>query len=103
MTKIFYDLSQAFTLPFVPEHSPLRITDIIGLIIICGGLGCYRFAADAVAAYYARKEDNGSVKEPLLHLLQDADNVIHSTADPSSEAESLESGPGRVYKEDQGL
>jgi len=75
----------AFTLPFVPENSPLRITDILGLIIICGGLGCYRFAADAIAAYRARQEDNGSVKEPLLHILQEADNVISSTEDPASD------------------
>ncbi len=34
-----------FTLPFVPEHSVLRATDIVGLVLICGGLGTYRFAA----------------------------------------------------------
>eukprot|EP01038_Epipyxis_sp_PR26KG_P015628 gene15628-21124_t len=47
----------AFTLPFVPENSPLRITDIIGLIVICGGLGCYRFAAAFVAKYIYKKVD----------------------------------------------
>lgn len=34
----------AFTLDFVPQHKPLSPYDIIGLVIICSGLGCYRFA-----------------------------------------------------------
>lgn len=42
----------AFTLPFVPENGPLRSTDIIGLIIICFGLGCYRFADGLIKKYY---------------------------------------------------
>lgn len=57
----------AFTLPFVPEHQGLRVTDIIGLIVICGGLVVYRFAADLIKKYYAGKED-GSYKEPLLDI-----------------------------------
>lgn len=42
----------AFTLPFMPEHEPLRATDIIGLVLICFGLGCYRFAAGLYHEYY---------------------------------------------------
>ena len=46
----------AFTLPFVPGHSPLQVTDIIGLIVICAGLGCYRFAAKLVESYFNRND-----------------------------------------------
>jgi hypothetical protein len=42
----------AFTLPFVPQHSSLKVTDIIGLIVICLGLGCYRFAAKIAEKYF---------------------------------------------------
>jgi drug/metabolite transporter (DMT)-like permease len=42
----------AFTLPFVPEHQALEPTDIIGLVLICLGLGCYRFAAGLYEEYY---------------------------------------------------
>lgn len=38
----------AFTLPFMPQHSVLKATDIIGLVVICSGLGCYRFAQDFI-------------------------------------------------------
>lgn len=41
----------AFTLPFVPSHQPLRVTDIAGLIIICSGLGLYRFAGEIFAKF----------------------------------------------------
>jgi hypothetical protein len=44
----------AFTLPFVPQSQSLRPTDIVGLVVICFGLGCYRFAAKIVAAYRNR-------------------------------------------------
>lgn len=40
-----------FTLPFVPQHQPLRITDIFGLVIICFGLFLYRFANDLYNKY----------------------------------------------------
>jgi hypothetical protein len=55
----------AFTLPFVPEHQGLRVTDIVGLVVICGGLVVYRFAADFVKRYQDKDE---SAKEPLLDL-----------------------------------
>lgn len=48
----------AFTLPFVPEHTGLKFTDIIGLIMICGGLGIYRFAADLIEKYYGNGQNN---------------------------------------------
>jgi hypothetical protein len=54
----------AFTLPFMPEHTDLKPTDIIGLIVIVGGLVCYRFAADLYAKYYGEKAADS--KRPLL-------------------------------------
>ena len=41
----------AFTLPFVPGNAPLKATDVIGLIVICGGLVCYRFGTQLVKTY----------------------------------------------------
>ena len=32
----------AFTLDFMPQRQTLESTDIIGLVVICTGLGCYR-------------------------------------------------------------
>lgn len=60
----------AFTLPFVPENSPLKVTDIIGLIIICAGLGCYRFAAKLYEQYFG---DKVTVEKPY-GVLENADN-----------------------------
>lgn len=56
----------AFTLPFVPEHQGLRVTDIIGLVVICGGLVVYRFAADLIKKYVEKEDD--SHKQPLLDI-----------------------------------
>tara|TARA_B110000090_G_scaffold201400_1_gene243424 strand:- start:169 stop:945 length:777 start_codon:yes stop_codon:yes gene_type:complete len=42
----------AFTLPFVPGHAPLQITDILGLVIICTGLGAYRFMDTYLKSYH---------------------------------------------------
>jgi hypothetical protein len=71
----------AFTLPFVPEHQGLRVTDIIGLVVICGGLLVYRFAADAMKKWREGRERYQSLsdKEPLLDLVNDADRVISQT------------------------
>jgi hypothetical protein len=60
----------AFTLPFVPENSPLKATDIIGLVVICFGLGCYRFAAKLYEQYFGTKT---TVDKPYT-TLEDADN-----------------------------
>ena len=63
----------AFTLPFMPEHTTLRPTDIIGLIIIVGGLVCYRFAADLWAKYHPA-EEGVDTKRPLLDaVVEDGD------------------------------
>lgn len=45
----------AFTLPFMPERSTLKPTDIIGLVIICVGLACYRFAGELYRQYQDRR------------------------------------------------
>lgn len=49
----------AFTLPFVPGHTALRVTDIIGLVVIVGGLVCFRFAQE-LAVKYGCEEDKRS-------------------------------------------
>jgi len=41
----------AFALPFVPNSKPLKLTDIIGLVLICFGLFLYRFYEKAVKRY----------------------------------------------------
>ncbi|KAG5179711.1 hypothetical protein JKP88DRAFT_183161 [Tribonema minus] len=67
----------AFALPFIPGHTPLQSTDIIGLFAIMGGLVLYRFGASlcprlARAAAPATKGDsNDAAKErrrPLLDI-----------------------------------
>jgi hypothetical protein len=49
-----------FTLPFVPQHGPLRSTDIIGLVVICFGLGCYRFANSIAEQFFASRVNNNN-------------------------------------------
>lgn len=81
----------AFTLDFIPEHAPLKATDIIGLVVISFGLFCYRFAKDMWERYRDGRERESSSgmsdgsKRPLLDLLIDAESIIEST----SEADSL--------------
>ena len=76
-------LPQAFTLPFVPEHQGLRSTDIIGLVVICAGLGVYRFLADYMKSREEARErvNSASAKEPLLNLVNDVDRVISVTGE----------------------
>jgi hypothetical protein len=50
-----------FTLPFVPQNGPLRPTDIIGLVVICFGLGCYRFANDFIKKYWNKETQYGEL------------------------------------------
>lgn len=79
----------AFTLDFIPEHAPLQITDIIGLIVICMGLCIYRFAQDMWLKYQndndgeSRTVSDGT-KKPLLDLLLDAEDIIDSTTEGNS-------------------
>lgn len=46
----------AFTLPFIPQRSVLHDTDIAGLVVICFGLACYRFAGSIVFPAWKRSE-----------------------------------------------
>lgn len=66
----------AFTLPFVPQNQPLRPTDIVGLIVICAGLACYRFAADIIKTYFMEKSIPQNPYERLSRdrLLEGQDN-----------------------------
>ena len=75
----------AFTLPFVPENAPLRVTDIIGLVVIVSGLGIYRFLADYLKSREEQQErtESDAAKEPLLNLLSDVGNIIVETQEES--------------------
>ena len=64
-----------FTLPFVPEHASLQVTDIIGLILICTGLGFYRFAADLVESYYG-EGDGGAYSTLSAEDLRDSKTIL---------------------------
>lgn len=80
----------AFTLPFVPGNAPLRITDILGLVIICLGLATYRFASDLYRKYVEgdtdtsnlQYDEDGNAKslttQQLLLHAQEQDHEIHS-------------------------
>lgn len=59
-----------FTLPFVPEHSALAVTDIVGLVVIMGGLICYRFANDIYIKWKQEREDKAVLD------LKHEDNLI---------------------------
>lgn len=68
----------AFTLPFVPGHAALQVTDIIGLVIICFGLGCYRFANGFYESYFKTKPEqsvqfDSDSKSGLLQHVSDLD------------------------------
>jgi drug/metabolite transporter (DMT)-like permease len=77
----------AFTLDFMPQHSSLLPTDIIGLVVICVGLGCYRFLYDALIAQGCEKKvddkralslslpGEGDDKRLLSKLMEDSANA----------------------------
>jgi hypothetical protein len=69
----------AFTLPFMPEHTTLRSTDIIGLVVIMLGLVLYRFA-DQILIGRAGKNAGGLLDEalhdPLLEAPSDREDEL---------------------------
>lgn len=76
-----------FTLPFVPSNQPLRPTDIVGLVVICTGLGCYRFAAKIMEKYYPSKKVDYIDEEKVVWLSND-DNTLAKTLLTKDESES---------------
>jgi drug/metabolite transporter (DMT)-like permease len=52
--------SMAFALPFVPEHRPPKLTDVLGLLVILGGLVLYRFGQSLLRQYRSRSSSNSS-------------------------------------------
>jgi len=70
----------AFTLNFVPGHKPLQITDIIGLVVICAGLVCYRFAATILQMINGKNKANMDSliidRKPLLSSVQNDEDRI---------------------------
>lgn len=67
----------------MPEHSSLRPTDIVGLVVICCGLGVYRFLSDFIKSREEARgrQNSASAKEPLLNLVNDVDRVISVTGE----------------------
>ncbi|KAH9113386.1 hypothetical protein LEN26_011531 [Aphanomyces euteiches] len=55
----------AFTFPFMPEHQPLKTTDVVGLVVIMTGLFVYRFLQDIVRARQEKNEPS-DLKETLM-------------------------------------
>lgn len=52
-----------FALPFVPAHKPMRLTDIVGLIVILGGLIGYRFADKALNIWRNKSRTHSMVQD----------------------------------------
>lgn len=85
----------AFTLDFVPGHKPLQVTDIIGLVIICSGLACYRFANSVIKTrcggtvcgidVTSTGEEHDDMKEPLLNF-DDTIKDLSATMDRNNES-----------------
>lgn len=70
----------AFTLPFVPGSRPLVSTDIIGLVVICSGLLCYRFASTVLKLLHGGKSSDVDTividRKPLLSSIQNDEDRI---------------------------
>eukprot|EP00981_Chlorochromonas_danica_P014257 scaffold7628_cov253-Ochromonas_danica.AAC.18 len=77
----------AFTLPFMPQKQTLQPTDIIGLVVICAGLGCYRFAAKLVAMYWKKPEGSFEQVEGDNSLQADEDAKAFSALNPAGSEE----------------
>ena len=58
--------SMAFALPFVPEHKPPKITDVLGLVVILGGLVLYRFGQTLLARCRGSANRSGELEQGLL-------------------------------------
>ena len=59
----------AFTLDFMPQSQTLHATDIVGLVVICTGLGIYRFLFDFLVKKgweVDASADEGDVKSPMF-------------------------------------
>ena len=59
----------AFALPVVPGYARerLRLTDLIGLVVIVAGLLSYRFGQEILVKWHQRRERRSSRREPLLN------------------------------------
>lgn len=74
-----------FTLPFIPERQTLQVTDIVGLIVICSGLGCYRFAAKLAEQYFGKEET-----DPLLRDEDKKETLISSLLPQNEETNPIQ-------------
>ena len=48
----------AFTFHFMPDHQPLKATDVLGLFVIMFGLITYRFLSTIVTAVRKRRRQD---------------------------------------------
>jgi drug/metabolite transporter (DMT)-like permease len=76
----------AFSLPFMPQSTTLHATDIVGLIVIVGGLLLYRFGGAYFKGVEDEEEENGTssdYKQPLLSddEVQRALDVVNEDVD----------------------
>lgn len=83
----------AFTLPFVPGSKALRETDIIGLVVICFGLGCYRFAAGLYARYFSHVEETEVEDHKNMSYLEGRnDSLVHDLLDRKNSSDDDHQG-----------
>ena len=80
-----------FTLPFMPDRSTLKLTDILGLVIICSGLACYRFAGELYRQYVyqrarglSRNQRYSSVDRKYSINNNNNNNNTNMSANPTS-------------------
>ena len=62
----------------MPRHSILQITDIVGLIVICFGIFCYKFADDLINKYNIARCYYGAInkKQPATTEIDQTENII---------------------------
>ena len=77
--------SMAFALPFVPQHAPPKWTDVLGLLVILGGLVLYRFGQALVAKWKSVRPTPPAVRTRTQQRLRKKVGVVQGR--PSSELE----------------
>lgn len=99
----------AFTLDFMPQAQTLAATDIVGLVVICLGLGCYRFLFDfLISRGWEEKpmedSEESDLKNPILPEGEDDGQVISNSLLNRLISGDRNSREGGVFEsESQGL
>ena len=89
-----------FALPFMKDYggSSLQPTDIIGLLVIMGGLCMYRFGASAWNRFFGEAEEEMENDDGTKPLLSPVTEEVNRTRRLSSEEPEKVGGIGRVGK-----